>query len=106
MRVVMNGNTQNLYTLMTGIDARFPQVNVRQLQVMFPSGTYEAGNAGATVKIGSSAVNGADNVGVEDLLEEGDRQFKISLAEDISLKNKWVRGSANNTILWIETEPK
>lgn len=106
MRVVMDGTTQNLYSLMIGIDSRFPQVNVRELQIQFPDGAYEAGNAGASVKIGSSAINGANNVGIEDLLTPGDRQFKISLAEDISLKNKWVLGSAASTILWIETEPK
>lgn len=102
----MNGNTQNLYTLMTGIDTRFPHINVREIQIMFPSDAYEAGNAAATCKIGNSAINGSDNVGVDDVLEPSDRKYFVSNVEDISLKTRWVRGSANNTILWVETDPR
>jgi hypothetical protein len=104
MRLVLSGNTQLLHTLMVGIDTRWPHVNVHQCQLFFPDGTLEAGNAGASVKIGGSGLT-TDMTDTWDVLTEGDRKFiptQGSLMNGVSLKSTYVRGSANNTILIVE----
>jgi len=104
----MNGNSQNLYDLVIGIDARWPHPNVDQLNINFPDGSIEAGNAGASVKIGTSTINGSNNVGVDRTLIEDQDKFYPSRGASMnghSLKDKWVRGSANNTILYLEMAP-
>lgn len=105
MRLVLSGNTQNLYDLVIGIDARWPHPNVDQLNINFPDGSVEAGNASASVKIGASTINGANNVGVDRVLVEDQDKFYPSRGASLnghSLKSIWVRGSANNTILYLE----
>lgn len=107
MRLVLSGATQNLHTLMVGIDARWPHVNVNRLQLWFPEGTYEAGNAGASCKIGGAGLT-TTLVDCEDILAEGDRYYRNSGGDSInqvSLKARWVRGSAASTILIVEAVP-
>lgn len=107
MRVVMSGATQSLYSLMVGIDSRWPHVNVHQCQLYFPASATpdsEAGNAGASVKIGGSGLT-TDNTDVWDILNETDRKLLSSYGDGqnrVSLKATYVRGSAASTILIIE----
>ena len=108
MRIVMNSNTQNLYDLVRGIDARYPHINVDQMNINFPDGSVEAGNVGASVKIGASTINGANNVGVDRTLVEDQDKVYPSRGASLnghSLKSIYVRGSANNTILYVEMAP-
>lgn len=104
MRLTLNGNTQLLYDLMVGIDARWPHVNVHFCRLYFPEQAVEAGNASANCKVGGSGVT-SSNVDVWDILQEGDKKDMQSAGDGqnrISLKTTYVRGSANNTILIIE----
>lgn len=104
MRLVLSGATQNLYTLMVGIDSRWPHVNVNQCQLWFPEQAIEAGNASASCKYGGAGLT-TDNTDVMDILGEGDRKFLPTngdMLNGVSLKSTYVRGSAASTILMVE----
>jgi hypothetical protein len=104
MRVVLDGTTQNLLTLMKGIDPRWTLPNVQILQLWFPPTALEAGNSGASVKIGGSAMT-STLADVWDFLNEDDRKFmptQGSLLNGVSLATTYVRGSAASTILIVE----
>lgn len=96
--------TYNLYTLLVAADPQI-QRSVAGLQIQVPDASVVAGNAGAIVKVGrpnsASAPTSITNAELS-LLEGESDGYPDTVANNISLAEKYVNGSASPTVLYVQ----
>lgn len=103
--LISSGVAYNLYTLLAAADGQTPK-SCSGLTVQVPPTAVEAANAGVIVKIGrpNSASSPTSITNAEVVLQEGGSDsWPNTSINDVSLLEKYVNGSNNNTVLYITT---
>ncbi len=97
-----SGVAYNLYARLALVES--PPYSVAGLQVQLPLAAVEAANAGATLKIGTpdSWTSSTDVTRPDISLLEGELDsYPAAPGNTIGLRDKWLKGSVNNQIVYV-----
>jgi hypothetical protein len=94
----------SLHTLLTNEGIGLPESgNARGLSIQVPAASFEAANAGATLKVGRPNAGLSDVTEPDVALLEGE-QYTYPAGAFISLRSKYLKGSVNNQVLYVVVE--
>jgi hypothetical protein len=106
MRVVLASNAvaYDLFTLMQAIDPNIGRA-CRVLNIQFPASTFEAANAGGTLKAGTpnAAATAISHPDVA-LTEGGAYNYPQDIKNTIRLAGRSVAASVNNAVAYVDVE--